>query len=139
MNITIKTFRVIIDSSKCSISSKQLYFWWSREHDKPKDLNKCAFKISDLKGYCFIQETWLKHLGWILRLIWDSIMRHKQFRRSFLALITANELLCRGAHDSNSTMHLLIGAFYFCNTPRSNQAKLIMPIVMPVHLVLKGK
>lgn len=50
-------------------------------------------------------------------------MRHKQFRRSFFALITANELLCRRAHDSNATMHVLIGAFYFLQYTKKQSSK----------------
>jgi len=50
-------------------------------------------------------------------------MHHKQFRPSFLALITANELLCRGDHDSDATMHLLIGAFYCLQYTKKQSSK----------------
>lgn len=45
------------------------------------------------------------------------------FLFSNAALITANELLCIGVHDSNATMHLLIEAFYFLQYTKQQSSK----------------
>lgn len=112
VNITVKTFKVIIDSSKCSTSCDGFISDDLGNKAKDKAISACLQTLRSQRILFYSRDMIEIFRLNTLCLIWDSIMCHKQFRCSFLALITANELLCRGAHDSNATIHLLIEAFY---------------------------